>query len=74
VAKQTEKKAAFGRGRQKGSTIAHPYLGLDVRYIGRIWRVISAHQSSADVEPWLTLREGAVELAVKPHEVSLVWD
>ena len=74
MAKQTEKKSPFSRGRHKGSTVAHPYLGLDVLYVGRIWRVVSAHQSGDDVEPWLTLREGAAELAVKPHEVVLVWD
>jgi hypothetical protein len=63
-----------GRGSRKAEALSHSLIGLNVLYLGKVWRVCCAHRASRDVEPWLTLRRGLTEVAAKPSEVESAFD
>ena len=67
-------KPMIERERRKAEPFDHSLIGYNVLYLGKVWKVCSAHRASPSVEPWLTLRRGNAEVAAKPHEVEPVFD
>jgi hypothetical protein len=60
-------------GKRRPRRAEHTYIGRNVFYQRKVWRVISAY-SNGEGKPWLTLRRGSLELAVKSYEVRIAFD
>jgi hypothetical protein len=46
------------------------FIGKDVWYLGRVWRVSAAKTGSSQGSPWLFLTNGKIRVLAKPHEVK----
>ena len=66
---QTETRGAM---RKASKTRNHAWVGRDVLFRGRVWRVVKGEAPRrAHGSPWLTLRRGDVEAIAKPYELEV---